>query len=84
MDYAHDLCPHHAEPCLVVERGLSAGCVAAWAKRLAKWELGYLMDSAFGIPTAQALRFYKNWKAWDEDKEDAWPQSVLFGPPPKD
>lgn len=42
-----------------------------------------LMGSAFGIPTVQALRSYKGWKAWDEGDEDAGPQSVLFGPPPK-
>jgi GNAT superfamily N-acetyltransferase len=42
-----------------------------------------LMGSAFGIPTVQALRSYKGWKAWDEGKEGAGPQSVLFGPPPK-
>lgn len=42
-----------------------------------------LMGSAFGIPTTQALRSYKGWKAWDEGQEGAGPQSVLFGPPPK-
>lgn len=42
-----------------------------------------LMGSAFGIPTVQALRSYKGWKAWDEGQEGAGPQSVLFGPPPK-
>jgi hypothetical protein len=43
-----------------------------------------LMGSAFGIPTVQALRSYRGWKAWQEGKEGAGPQSVLFGPPPKD
>lgn len=42
-----------------------------------------LMGSAFGIPTTQAVRSYKGWKAWEEGKEGAGPQSVLFGPPPK-
>lgn len=42
-----------------------------------------LMGSAFGIPTVQATRSYKGWKAWDEGLEGAGPQSVLFGPPPK-
>jgi predicted GNAT family acetyltransferase len=42
-----------------------------------------LMGSAFGIPTVQATRSYKGWKAWDEGQEGAGPQSVLFGPPPK-
>jgi hypothetical protein len=42
-----------------------------------------LMGSAFGIPTVQALRSYKGWKAWDEGQEGAGPQSALFGPPPK-
>lgn len=43
-----------------------------------------LMGTAFGIPITQALRSYKGWKAWDEGQEGAGPQSVLFGPPPKD
>jgi GNAT superfamily N-acetyltransferase len=43
-----------------------------------------LMGTAFGIPTVQALRSYKGWKAWDEGQEGAGPQSVLFGPPPRD
>lgn len=43
-----------------------------------------LMGTAFGIPVVQALRSYKGWKAWDEGQEGAGPQSVLFGPPPKD
>jgi hypothetical protein len=109
-----------------------------WAKRIAKWQLGYLlgtivllrefsgavngfdysgppvgrivsatykfgkqvaqgdvdepavlalidlMGNAFGIPTVQLMRSYKGWKAWDEGQEGAGPQSVLFGPPPKD
>lgn len=109
-----------------------------WAKRIAEWQLGYLMSTAvgirelsgavsgfdyagppvsrivtdigkagtqtiqgevdepavmayirlmgttFGIPTVQALRSYKGWKAWDEGQEGAGPQSVLFGPPPRD
>lgn len=42
-----------------------------------------LMGTAFGIPTIQATRSYKGWKAWDEGEEGAGPQSVLFGPPPK-
>jgi GNAT superfamily N-acetyltransferase len=42
-----------------------------------------LMGSVFGIPTVQALRSYKGWKAWSEGQEGAGPQSVLFGPPPK-
>lgn len=42
-----------------------------------------LMGSVFGIPTVQALRSYKGWKAWDEGKDGTGPQSVLFGPPPK-
>lgn len=41
-----------------------------------------LMGSAFGIPTVQALRSYKGWKAWDEG--ESGPQADLFGPPPKD
>ena len=111
---------------------------AAWAKRLAKWQLGYLlgmvvgarelsgavsgfdyagppvgrivvditklskqagqgdvdepavlalvslMGSAFGLPVVQVLRSYRGWKAWDEGKEGAGPQSLLFGPPPRD
>lgn len=43
-----------------------------------------LMGTAFGIPITQALRSYKGWKAWDEGQEGAGPQSVLFGPPPRD
>lgn len=43
-----------------------------------------LMGSVFGIPTVQAMRSYKGWKAWSEGQEGAGPQSVLFGPPPKD
>lgn len=43
-----------------------------------------LIGAAFGIPTVQILRSYKGWKAWDEGQEGAGPQSVLFGPPPKD
>ncbi|MDZ7918520.1 JAB domain-containing protein [Rhodoferax sp.] len=43
-----------------------------------------LMGTTFGIPTVQALRSYKGWKAWDEGQEGAGPQSPLFGPPPKD
>jgi hypothetical protein len=43
-----------------------------------------LLGSGLGIPTVQALRSYKGWKAWSEGKEGAGPQSVLFGPPPKD
>ena len=43
-----------------------------------------LMGTAFGIPVTQALRSYKGWKAWDEGQEGAGPQSVLFGPPPRD
>jgi hypothetical protein len=108
-----------------------------WAKRIAEWQLGYLMGSivgirelsgslsgfdyagppagrlvgdlgkvgkqagqgeldepavlataqligtAFGIPITQVLRSYKGWKAWDDGKEGAGAQSVLFGPPPK-
>jgi hypothetical protein len=41
-----------------------------------------LIGDAFGIPVTQVIRSYKGWKAWDEG--DAPPQSVLFGPPPKD
>jgi len=43
-----------------------------------------LMGTAFGIPVIQALRSYRGWKAWDEGKEGAGAQSVLFGPPSKD
>jgi len=43
-----------------------------------------LLGSAFGIPTTQALRSYKGWKAWDEGERGAGAQSVLFGPPPRD
>jgi len=43
-----------------------------------------LMGTAFGIPVTQAMRSYKGWKAWDEGQEGAGPQSVLFGPPPRD
>jgi len=43
-----------------------------------------LMGSAFGIPTVQAMRSYKGWKAWDEGQDGAGPQSLFFGPPPKD
>jgi hypothetical protein len=41
-----------------------------------------LMGDAFGIPTTQAIRSYKGWKAWDEGV--AGPQAILFGPPPKE
>jgi hypothetical protein len=37
-----------------------------------------------GLPTTQLLRSLKGWKAWEDGKEGAGPQSVLFGPPPKD
>jgi hypothetical protein len=43
-----------------------------------------LRGTAFGIPTVQALRSYKGWKAWSEGVDGAGPQSVLLGPPPKD
>lgn len=43
-----------------------------------------LLGTVFGIPTVQALRSYKGWKAWDEGEDGAGPQSVLMGPPPKD
>ena len=43
-----------------------------------------LLGTAFGIPTTQSIRSYKGWKAWDEGQEGAGPQSVLFGPPPRD
>jgi hypothetical protein len=43
-----------------------------------------LLGTAFGIPVIQASRSYKGWKAWDEGQEGAGPQSILFGPPPKD
>lgn len=46
--------------------------------------LAQLIGTAFGIPIIQVMRSYKGWKAWDEGKEGAGPQSVLFGPPPKD
>ena len=46
--------------------------------------LANLLGTTFGIPVTQALRSYKGWKAWDEEKDGAGPQSVLFGPPPKD
>jgi hypothetical protein len=40
-----------------------------------------LLGTAFGIPTVQAIRSYKGWKAWDDG--EAGPQAILFGPPPK-
>lgn len=43
-----------------------------------------LLGTAFGIPTIQATRSYKGWKAWSEGEEGAGPLSVLFGPPPKE
>jgi hypothetical protein len=42
-----------------------------------------LLGAAFGIPTIQATRSYKGWKAWDEGQEGAGPANVLLGPPPK-
>lgn len=40
-----------------------------------------LLGTAFGIPTTQAIRSYKGWKAWDEGGAPA--SSILFGPPQK-
>jgi hypothetical protein len=41
-----------------------------------------LLGTAFGIPTIQATRSYKGWKAWSEG--DAPATAILFGPPPRD
>lgn len=41
-----------------------------------------LLGDAFGIPSAQAVRSYKGWKAWSEG--DAPATAVLMGPPPKE
>jgi hypothetical protein len=38
--------------------------------------------TAFGIPTTQAIRSYKGWKAWDEGEAPA--TAILFGPLQKD
>lgn len=36
----------------------------------------------FGIPTAQLLRSWRGWKAWDDGDSPA--TAILLGPPPKD
>lgn len=41
-----------------------------------------LLGDAFGIPSAQAVRSYKGWKAWSEGNAPI--SAVLMGPPPKD
>lgn len=41
-----------------------------------------LLGDAFGIPSAQAVRSYRGWKAWSEG--DAPATAVLMGPPPKE
>jgi hypothetical protein len=43
-----------------------------------------VMGDLTGLPTTQIIRSYKGWKAWDEGDDGAGPQSVLFGPPPRD
>ncbi len=40
-----------------------------------------LLGLSFGLPVVQAQRMWDGWKAWDEGREGAGPQSVLFGPP---
>ena len=42
-----------------------------------------LLGLSFGLPVVQAQRMWDGWKAWDEGREGAGPQSVLFGPPAK-
>lgn len=71
--------------------GRLVGDIGKAGKQLAQGEMDEaavlasinLMGSAFGIPVVQASRSYKGWKAWEEGKEGAGPQSVLFGPPPR-
>lgn len=41
------------------------------------------IGTLLGLPMAQAMRSWNGYKAWAEGKEGAGPQSLLFGPPPK-
>ena len=42
------------------------------------------IGTLLGVPMVQIMRSWNGYKAWDEGKEGAGPQSVLLGPPPKD